>query len=52
MSEQEAFERIVTALNGAALDETRWAAAFALIDEALRADVSDAGIRPGFDEIR
>ena len=35
MSEQEAFERIVAALNGAAFDETRWGTAFALIDEAL-----------------
>ena len=34
MSDQEAFERIVTSLYDAMLDDTRWAAASALIDEA------------------
>ena len=36
MSERSTFERIVASLHEAALDRSRWAGAFALIDEVLR----------------
>lgn len=36
MSQQDTFDRIVASLHDAALDESRWAAASALIDEACR----------------
>ncbi len=35
MSQQDAFDRIVTALHDAALDDTLWPSASALIDEAV-----------------
>ena len=37
MSQQDAFDRIVAALHDAALDDARWAAASALIDDACGA---------------
>ena len=36
MSQQDAFDRIVASLHDAALDDARWSAASALIDEAFR----------------
>ena len=37
MSERETFERILASLHEAALDDTRWSSASALIDDALGA---------------
>lgn len=38
MSERDAFDRILATLHEAALDDTRWPAASALIDDALRTE--------------
>ena len=44
MSDQETFERILASLHEAALDDTRWLTASALIDDALGAHGNSLGI--------
>ena len=44
MSEREVFERILASLHEAALDDTRWSTASALIDDFLRVHGNSLGI--------
>lgn len=53
MSDQDAFERILTALHAAALDEARWPATSALIDEACGIEGSGLLVGEGLkDDVR
>ena len=47
MGEQDAFERIVASLHDAMLDDSRWPATSALIDEACDLTGNDLIVREG-----